>query len=215
MHTGLVVEDIAPVSDALSSRLRRVFPGIEVSEAATLADARRMLSEHVPDIVLLDIGLPDGEGTQLLSEGLLAESCMVVMTTIFDDDEHLFAALRAGAQGYLLKDEPEQQFLDSLQSIAIGRPPLSPAVARKMLSTFHSREISEHKDMASLSVREQEVLSLIARGYSVRGAAEVLGLKHSTVAGYLKTVYQKLHVNTRAEATIRAMEMGLIKPTAH
>lgn len=216
MQTALVVEDIAPVARAVAARLQMVFPGIVSREVSTLKAARRVLAEGVPDIVLLDIGLPDGEGTDLLREGLLPEPSMVVITTIFDDDEHLFRALRLGAQGYLLKDEPEESFVASLQGIVAGRPPLSPAVARKVLATFRdapSANLSGQR--CTLSPREKEVLSLIARGYSVRGVAEMLGLTHNTIAGYLKAVYQKLHVSTRAEATLRAMQMGLVNPAAH
>lgn len=207
MKTCLIVEDVAEVSRALAGRVARVFPGIALAEAATLAEARRWLRARRADLILLDLGLPDGEGIALLTEGLVPAASMVVVTTVHGDDRHLFPALRAGASGYLLKEDPEDVFLDALRGILEGRPPLSASMARRMMTFFRAGEAGPGVE---LSPREREVLGLIGRGYSVRRAAEALGLAENTVAGYLKTVYQKLGIGNRAEAAVEAARLGLL-----
>src|SRR5690606_38210676 len=108
MQLAIVVEDNPITAQALAGYLQKAFCGIEVTLCASLAEARSRLARQQPDIVLLDIGLPDGKGIELFEEGSLRGVPWVVISTIFDDDEHLFTALRAGAQGYLLKDETDE-----------------------------------------------------------------------------------------------------------
>lgn len=207
MQTGLVVEDNLSVSVVLANYLRKVFPAIAIQQVASIKEAKETLCHFCPDIVLLDIGLPDGKGIQLLTEDVIAPRSMVIITTIFDDDRQVFEALRAGAQGYLLKDETEEQFIRALEGIVTGRPPLSPAIARSMMAFFRPQVSSR-----VLSQRETELLTLIAQGQSVRRAAETLGLTQNTAAGYLKNIYQKLQVNCRAAVTRKAIDLGLVKP---
>jgi DNA-binding NarL/FixJ family response regulator len=207
MRTALVIEDNSAVSNAMAGYLRQVFPTILIQQATSLKEARACLRDVYPDIVLLDIGLPDGKGTQLLIDGCLSADSLVIVTTIFADDEYVFEALRAGAKGYLLKDESEQEFIHAFEGILAGRPPLSPAIARCMMDFFRPQAPDK-----SLSQRETELLTLIAQGQSVRRAAENLGLTQNTAAGYLKNIYQKLQVNCRAAVTRKAIALGLIKP---
>ncbi len=209
MKLGLIIEDIPKVAAVMDARLKQAFPDIQAVTTSSLASARKLLHTYEPQIALLDLGLPDGEGIALLRENLLAKT-MVIVTTIFDDDEHLFDALRAGAQGYLLKDEPDLEFIDALRGAAGGRPPLSARMARKMIAFF---DLRTHEREPRLSAREQEVLSLIARGYSVRKVSEMLGVTPNTTSGYLKNVYQKLQINSRAEAALEAMRRGLVSPS--
>lgn len=208
MNSCLVVEDIPDASQVLRRRVEQIFPGCAVTETATVAAARNCLAGHRYELVLLDIGLPDGDGTVLLTGGAIPEQTLVVITTIFSDDQHLFAALRAGAHGYLLKDDPEPAFNTALQGIVAGHPPLSPAMARRMMDSFRSREPAPR---AALTPREREVLALVARGNSIRRTSEILGLTQNTTAGYLKNIYQKLHVDSRAEATLEAVRLGLVR----
>ncbi|MBX3706614.1 MAG: response regulator transcription factor [Pseudomonadales bacterium] len=208
MHSCLIVEDLPDASQELRRRVGHAFPGCTVVEAATLAAARAALAAQRFDLILLDIGLPDGDGTELLTSGDVPASSTVVVTTIFSDDQHLFAALRAGAQGYLLKDDPESAFNASLQGIVAGRPPLSPAMARRMMESFRAHPAASP---TMLTPREREVLALVARGNSVRHTSELLGLTQNTTAGYLKNIYQKLHVNSRAGATLVAVRLGLVQ----
>jgi len=169
------------------------------------------VSQQAPDLALVDLGLPDGSGIDIIRAiKRQRPQSYCVVTTIFDDSDHLFSALHAGADGYLLKDELEQEFVHHLRGILEGRPPLSAAIARKVLSVF--RPVAD--ETVRLAPREEQVLTLIARGYSVRKVGEMLGISQHTVAGYLKTIYQKLQVNSRAEATLRAVDLGLVAPLA-
>ena len=208
----LIVEDLPDVSDWLATIASQCFPGARVRCADSLANARALLPDWPAQLALLDIGLPDGSGVALIGE-ILADNpqCSCVMTTIFDDSEHLFAALKAGAEGYLLKDETADVFSQRLLGILAGQPPLSPSIARRMLTFFRPQQTLE----THLTPREKEVLTLIAHGYSVRNAAESLHLSHHTVADYLKDIYRKLQVNSRAEATLKAIDLGLVSPRSH
>ena len=207
----LLVEDVPEVMDWLTGLVAAHFPGSTVRSAENYQQALQLVSQQTPDLALLDLGLPDGSGIDIIRaiKRQRAQSYCVV-TTIFDDSDHLFSALHAGADGYLLKDEPEQEFVHHLRGILEGRPPLSAAIARKVLRVF--RPVAE--ETVRLAPREEQVLTLIARGYSVRKASEMLGISQHTVAGYLKTIYQKLQINSRAEATLKAVDLGLVAPLA-
>lgn len=204
MKTALIIEDNIAVAKNFTKSLMIVFAGIKVHHASTLAEARKLLIDLNPDLVFLDIGLPDGKGTSLLLDGTLTANNLVVITTIFDDDLHLFDALRLGAQGYLLKDNIDANFIAALEGIVAGRPPLSPSIAQRIIASFRPN-IADNL----LSPREIELLTLVAQGKSVRSAADTLGVTQNTAAGYMKTIYQKLQVNSRAEVTRKAIELGL------
>lgn len=206
MHKALVIEDIAEVRRALREVLAAAFPGIAVEEAASVAEGRRQLSSGHRDLVLLDLGLPDGNGVDLVRQ-FAGGPAQIVITTIFDDDDHLFDALRAGANGYLLKDEPMPVLVELLRGISDGRPPLSSSIARRILHHFRPAQPVR----TTLSPRETEVLTLVARGYTVRDVSGILGMSYNTAAGHLKSIYHKLSVNSRAEAAMEAVRLGVVR----
>lgn len=205
----LVVDDLAASRAWLRSALNLAFPDAQVQEADCLASG--LLALHPPpDIALIDLGLPDGSGIELIEVLRRAERPpLCVVATVFDDDGHLFPALRAGAEGYLLKDQPAEAVAQALTGIAEGRPPLSPSIARRLLSHFRPSPQAQTEAVA-LTTRETEVLQAIAKGYTVQQVAGLLSLSPHTVAGYLKEVYRKLAVSSRAEATLEAARRGLI-----
>lgn len=205
MQRVLIVEDIAEVFRALQSMLEVAFPGVAVAHAGTVADGRKAIAAGGHDLVLLDLGLPDGSGIDLVRE--FGGSTQIVITTIFDDDDHLFDALRAGANGYLLKDEPRDALIELLRGIGAGRPPLSASIARRILHFFRPPSPTR----TPLSPRETEVLTLIARGYTVRDVAGTLNMSYNTAAGHLKSIYHKLSVNSRAEAAMEAVRLGVVR----
>lgn len=214
--SALLVDDLAPARDWLRDALLSAFPGIAVHEAGSLAEARRVLSEldSAPELALVDLGLPDGSGTRLIEELQRGpRPCLCVVSTVFDDDAHVFPALRAGAQGYVLKDLPSQGLAEALRGILQGQPPLSPSIARRLLRQFQQppAEIATRAAEA-LTPRETEVLQLIAKGYTVQQTATTLGLSANTTSGYVKDIYRKLSINSRAEATLEAARLGLVDP---
>jgi DNA-binding NarL/FixJ family response regulator len=211
----LVLEDQQPLADWLQETLEECFPGIRVVHAATLAAALQHVQGEAPDIALVDLGLPDGSGLDLIR--LLNSrhpGCQVVVTTIYADDHHLFPALRAGANGYLLKDQPRAKILQALRGIAAGEPPLSASIARRLLRMFTIEAASEAAPGVKLTPRESETLALIAKGYKIAEVATTLGISHNTAHEFVKSVYRKLKVTGRAQATLEATRLGLVNPHA-
>lgn len=212
IERALVVEDVASAAAWLSGLLQDVF-ACEIYVAASVREGRRKLAMYHPDLALVDLGLPDGSGIELLRHAAQQfPDCLRVVTTIYADDDHLFAALRAGVQGYLLKDEPDAKVRRALRSIADGEPPLSSLVAQRMLAAFGTpvQPDSAEADEGVLSPREREVLMLIAKGMRLPEVADMLGISRNTTAGYIKSVYRKLGVSTRAEAALKAANLGLV-----
>lgn len=209
MKTALILDDVTEAQDWLSQALTTVFADITLHCAGSLAEARAWLSTHpAPDIALIDLGLPDGSGTEFISElNRNAPQTMCVVASIFDDNEHLFPALRAGAQGYLLKDQSLAQIVELLRGVAEGRPPLSPAIARKMLGYFKPAHQLAHEHLTG---REKEVLLYIAKGMTLPETARLLGISLNTISGYVKNIYRKLNVSSRAEAALSAQQLGLV-----
>ncbi|MGM0412271.1 MAG: response regulator [Pseudomonadota bacterium] len=217
MRSILVLEDDPRILAWLATLAVEAFPGTEIREAATLEAGRRALAESAPDLALVDLSLPDGSGADLIAEAGEGETLFVV-ATIHDDDRHLFEALQAGASGYLVKDQPRERLVEQLRGITQGEPPLSPGIARRLLRFFGetpqagptTAPAPRTDGEAALSPREVEVLSLIARGYNRKDIARALAITPNTAAGYIKSVYRKLEVSGRAEATLRAVERGLV-----
>lgn len=203
---ALIVDDLASSREWLACATTLAFPGIAIAQAATLAQAMP-LCEPPPPLALIDLGLPDGSGIRLI-EHLHPRGALCIVATVFDDDAHLFPALHAGAQGYVLKDQTPEALAAMLGGIAAGQPPLSPSIARRLLRHFQPVAPAAN----ALTARETEVLRLIAKGMSIGESADLLGLSRHTVAGYLKDIYRKLAVGSRAEATLEAMRRGLVAP---
>ena len=210
MNSALILEDHADSRRWLQDTLQIAFPGIRCVATGSLTDARAAASVK-PDLALVDLNLPDGSGIDLIRELRGCSDCVCVVTTIYDDDQHLFPALRAGAAGYVLKEQSREEIASLLRGIASGAPPLSPAIARRLLQVYTPGQSGEHA-AANLTEREREVLSLIAKGYRIRRAAEMLGISEHTCQGYVKSIYRKLEVSSRAEATLEATRLGIVSP---
>lgn len=215
MRSVLIVEDHEQMSQWLTEVVNEVFPEARVFSATTLSQARTLIQEEQFGLGLIDIGLPDGDGTDLIHE-LAAppqHDCYCVITTIYDDDKHLLAALEAGAKGYLLKDQSRDRLCAQLLGISRGEPPLSPSVARRMLSFFRAPKPlstpARQTEESVLTKRELDVLRLLARGLRRYEIADALGITANTVAGHVKTIYRKLNISGRAEAAVYAVNQGL------
>ncbi len=206
----LLIEDQPRTRDWMLGVLASAFPDLRIETVGTLKAAHNWLDRHGAGLwlAIVDIGLPDGSGIDIVRRlqrdhpGVLP-----IVATIYDDDAHLFEAIAAGARGYVLKDEEADLLVNYLRRIERGEPPLSPSIAHRMLSHFRAPTVVE--DEAGLSPRETEVLTLLARGLTVSEAAARLGLQPQTVASYVKVIYQKLCVTSRAEATREAVRRGL------
>ncbi len=208
MKNILLLEDIPAARKWLSDALREAYGAITIDEAPNVAIAMSLVADQQYDMALIDLHLPDGTGVQVISElNQKQPEAHCIVVSIYDDDAHVFPALQAGAMGYLLKDDSQQQIIASLLGISSGKPPLSPAIARRMLNFFHS---DKPEPDAGLTPRERDVLTLIGKGLTLQEVADGLNITHNTSAGYVKVIYRKLNISSRAEAAIEATRMGLI-----
>ncbi len=190
-------------------------PEFELFAAVTdLASARQAMSRAAPDVLLTDLGLPDGSGIELIRETARrfpATDIMVI--TVFNDEDHVLASVEAGATGYILKDSMPEEFVGLIRQLRDGGSPISPVIARQLLKRFKPTaavpDARPHED-AGLSARESEVLSFIAKGFSYCEIARLLGISPHTVTTHVKKIYQKLAVHSRGEAVYEAGKMGLI-----
>ena len=212
----LVVEDERWVRESLRFVLSGQGSGATYTAcAATGGEALRQLDEGLEvDVALVDLGLPDMRGADVIRKirerrpGLPS-----VVFTVFDDEPSIFEAIRAGAQGYLLKSSPSERVLAGLHAAASGGAPMTPTVARMIIDAVRAHQLDEQPTDAlfhDLTKRERDVLTLLAKGLTYAETAETLEIGLGTVQGYVKRIYAKLHVASKAEAATLAQRMGLI-----
>ena len=177
----------------------------------SMEEALEKIGANLPDLVVLDIGLPGmsgNEGVRVLKER--HPDLLVLMNTVFDDDERIFDALCAGASGYLLKKSPPAQLLDSVKSAIAGGAPMSPEVARRVIRLFREIHPPDRADY-DLTPHEIRILQLLSKGASYKTAAVELGVSAKTVSFHLQNIYEKLQVHSKSEAVSKALRNRLIK----
>ena len=187
-------------------------PDFEViGEATTGDEAIAMADTSHPDVILLDLKMPGKTGFEA-ARAISASSphIHILVVTLFQDDDSIFAALRAGARGYVLKDTSEEDMLRAIQAVASGEAIFSPGVASRIIGFFaSSREELPQDIFADLTSREREILELIARGEANTSIAERLSISLKTVRNHVSNIYSKLQVVDRAQAVIRARDAGM------
>ena len=241
----LILEDNPAAREFLGRVVRESFSDtITIVEAGDLESARRAVriaggaqGYHGVDpfkLILVDLELPDGSGLELLEE-LRQYPATKIVTTLYSDDDHLFPALQRGADGYLLKEDRFEVLVEELQKIVRGQPPLSPAIARRLLTHFRQGSAGESSgesgfaplpgfstsrpapterpapmDHERLTPRENEVLTYLSKGFTIKEIAALMGIKWFTVNDHIKSIYKKLNVSSRAEAAVLASKQGLV-----
>ena len=216
MKNILLLEDLPEIRAWLKTLVLQVFPQSQISESARVHDALELVSAVRFDLALIDLGLPDGSGVDVVAR--LRETqpeAQSVVVTIHDDDEHLFPALQAGAFGYLLKEQAREAITEQLNRMSQGEPPLSPSIARRVIAYFAAQAKPQARPHdiphVSLTDRENEVLLRVAKGFTLPEIGVQLNLSRHTIADYVKQIYRKLNVSSRAEAALEAQRLGLFR----
>lgn len=220
----LVIEDEIGTCQWLTGCVGQAFPDAVVTECHSVAEARKALAtaqlrarahgHGAPfDVAFIDIGLPDGSGMELIGEiNDLDSNCLPIITTIFDDSQMIFDAISAGARGYLLKHHETARLVQLMRRIIDDEPPLSPAVSRHVLAALKQAGGRADGCDVALTSREEEVLSLLARGLQLSAVARMLAISQNTASTHVKSIYRKLNIKSRAEAALMARDRGLLQP---
>ena len=198
-----IVEDQRDMRESLAEWLGNA-PGLRcVGAHASAEEALKRIPDEHPDVVLMDINLGGMNGIECVSRlKQRLPQTQVLMLTTYDDGDLIFDSLRAGANGYLLKNMPRQELVQALQQVQAGGAPMSLQIARKVINYFHESD-KPSQELQQLTGRETEILKLLAKGYLYKEIAERLGVSLSTVRTHVSAVYEKLHVHSRTEAAMK------------
>ena len=207
----VVIEDVRDIREGLQMLIGGT-PGFRcVGAYGSVEEALARMSGECPAAILVDIGLPGMsgiEGIPLLHARFPAAA--LLMLSVYDDDDRIFAALCAGACGYLLKKTPPARLLESLREAVDGGSPMSPEIARKVVYLF--REFRpQPRDDHDLTAHELRLLKLFAEGHSYKSAADMLGVTVNTISFHMRRIYEKLHVHSKSEAVAKALRGGLVR----
>lgn len=209
VETLLIVEDVPEALAWLADLVQKAFPGVMVGKARTVREATSRMEEGPWDMALVDLGLPDGSGLDIIRRlKAVSPDTICIVSTVLGDDAHIVAALSAGAQGYILKGQPETVVHRQLLQLRHGIPALSPAIARRIMEHFQ-RTGPVDGEIQALTTRETDVLTMVSKGFRNAEVAQALGLAESTIATHVKSIYRKLGISSRAEAALHAARMGL------
>jgi len=214
MITIVVADDHPVLRDGLAALISSVDGMTVVAQAGTGSEAIRAVREHRPDLVLMDLHMPDIDGTEATRQ-ISAElpGTRVLVLTMYEDDQSVMAAIRAGASGYLLKGASQQEILRAIQAVASGDALFSAAIAKRIVAHLNQSPLGtlDHsvRELPDLTPREKEILDLLAAGRSNHAIALRLDISPKTLANHLSAVFAKLQVNDRTQAVIRARQAGL------
>jgi DNA-binding NarL/FixJ family response regulator len=202
-----IVEDDVPAREILAGWIRNADGFRCVGEFDDAETALAKLPHEKPSVVLFDINLPGMNGIECVRKlKPRLPDTQFVMVTVYEDANHIFNALSAGASGYLLKQMRRNELLEALKDVHAGGSPMSSQIARKVVQSFRRNE-SENDGTNDLSPREREVIELLARGYLYKEIAELLKISVQTVNTYIRRIYEKLHVRSRAQAVAKYTHM--------
>jgi DNA-binding NarL/FixJ family response regulator len=203
-----IVEDHVDFSESINFLLKSTDGFLPIGPYSSVEEALRKMM--APDVVLLDINLPGMsgiEGVEHIKKRF--PDTKIIMLTVFEDNKNIFHAILAGADGYLLKKTPPVRILQSIEDVVAGGAPMTPVVARQALTIFKEyapKGTSEHV----LTDREQEILLLIVKGIATKAIATKLSISHATVRNHIRHIYEKLHVHSKSQVVVKALQEGLL-----
>jgi NarL family two-component system response regulator LiaR len=215
----LIVDDHTLFRSGIRKMLEGETDMCVVGEAATGREALEQARKLMPDVILMDIKMPDSSGSGQALDGIEATRILhremphvgIIFCTVFDDDEFVFAGLKAGGSGYIVKDDDPETMLRAIRAVAHGESLLGPTIAQKVMRQFSALPGEQTPLMDDLTPREMEVLKLIADGLPNKEIAEVLVLSEKTVKNHINNIFSKLHVYDRSQAMLYAIRKGLVK----
>jgi len=198
-----IVEDNKVIRESLMEFIQADPECRCVCACATAEEALKLIPKHEPEIVLMDIQLPNMSGIDCLAQlKQLLPSVHIIMVTVYEDTERIFRALRLGACGYLLKRCAPEELIAAIREVRQGGAPMSREIARKVIASFQE-PLATAVEVEDLTAREREILELLANGFPNKQIADRLGLTDGTVRWHLRHVYNKLHVRSRTEAALK------------
>ncbi len=208
----VIFDDNDSLRDSITMLLQNTSDFTAAGSYSHCLDITENIRETKPDVVIMDIDMPgmNGiEGVKLIRKNF--PTIQILMLTVFDDDEKVFAAIKAGAGGYILKNAEPENLLHAISEVYNGGAPMTPGIARKVLLQLQAALPEEEKDY-HLSIREKEVLSLLVDGLSYKMIAGKLKITYDTVRAHMKKIYEKLHVASMTEAVAKAINQNLVSP---
>jgi DNA-binding NarL/FixJ family response regulator len=204
--TVAIVEDNAAVSASLERAIVDLGGYQCVCTCPNSTQALRLIPRHQPRVVIMDIELPDLSGIDCTARlKRMMPELLILVLTVYNDNEQIFKALAAGANGYLLKRSPPEDIIRAIHDVIEGGAPMSAEIARKVVQSFQ-KSVPSDPAIATLTPRETEILGLLAKGYASKEISHQLGIGYDTVCGHLGKIYGKLHVHSRTEAVIKYLQ---------
>jgi DNA-binding NarL/FixJ family response regulator len=201
-----IVEDDAVIRESLSQLVNEARGLRCLAACASGEEALKRLPELQPDVVLMDINLPQMSGIECVRRlRELLPKTQVLMLTVYEDSDSIFRALRAGASGYLLKRSEPKQLLEAIRDVLHGGSPMTSQIARKVVQAFRASSAAESLSM-KLTEREAEILDYLVKGYANKEIADKLAVSVPTVRSHLRNIYEKLHVRSRTEAVVKYLQ---------
>lgn len=220
MKTVLLIEDEERLRSSFAQTIATSGDFNLVAAVASVKAGIVAFDQYFPDVVLVDLGLPDGSGIDIIRHAMAHRSdCLVMVVSVFGDEKNVVASIEAGAVGYVLKDTLGENFLSPVRDMVAGGAPISPGIARHLLARVRggrepgvTTKVTLEDEVADLSYREREILNLTAKGYTFPEIAKLLDISSETIKTHIKRVYQKLAVHSKGEAVYEAQRLGLIVP---
>ena len=210
--TVLLVDDHKLVRQGVRAFLEAHDEFLVVGEAESGAEAVQLAEEHIPDVVLMDLIMPEMDGVEATRQVKnTSPRSQIVVLTSYHEDEHIFPALEAGATSYILKDIDMEELAEAIRRSARGEVTLHPRVAARILLELHGTKGDEINPFTELTKREMEVLKLIAKGLSNAEIAEQLVISDHTVKGHVSNIFSKLHLPDRTQAAVYAWQKGVVR----
>jgi DNA-binding NarL/FixJ family response regulator len=200
---------------ASAGDMRLLWSAGSIAEALQAMNGAQPAGAGTPNVLLVDLGLPDGSGLAVIARAKrLYPDCEVMVVSVFGDEDHVVAAIEAGASGYLLKDTLRESFLGTIRELLTGGSPISPSIARILLNRARTPGSAPARPSVSgidLAERESQILGLVSKGFNFNEISGLLGVSPNTVKTHIYRIYRKLAVHSRGEAVFEARKLGLLE----